>query len=841
MTKATRTKKMNASVKNNMTISSGSTQQNSTISSDFKSTLIASTPAAKQPAAKQPAAKPQSKNWLEQRVDDARDIYHAVKKTFTQETTRTVVKNGKTYRYTTKSIASEVPRVLGGAVGVTQALGQSVKGALWDFPKSIVWDMPNFVVGGVLDWANGNQNALAQKKAILQVAAHYMKHPNLAYRDTILKTIEEAKELRKQGKNYEASVLEGNILGGIAAVVVGPKAVTGVLGAAKQLPKIATGVRLAPSVMRATGVPKTVIGLKDFVQNLETAVNVAHVPREQFPAFVASARACSFEQFASFPQAMRLAIIESLKRFQKYSDEVKTLVDRFNLFESNIAKHTKPSQKPALPVGKKTVVPTKQNKNGAIVLATKSGALVTPIKIKMPTSIKLVPMAGVNNSSNIVALPQRETTTLRGRTIVISRHNGKTTAHVNGGETIDIPANVSAKGNGVIAHFALTKHQSTHTQTLPKSTLNQTANDLDALKQIGIDHQNSPTGQRAKQELQKVPTMMAKDVSGESAEGGDGSFRGDVNVQEFEPPKEIRLYTEGYETISKDRQSAIYAKVRELEFDTVLGKTVEQLFSKAMDIFKKYNRAEKEAFVALLKDNLVTRNSLINSPSFVSRMKEQRIKSLDKNGSGDVKFPTINTVLLPITDHPFDITNHRSRMPEELVAINFHAVFNDPSIGSFNRTNYPNGINDDFRNNANSGYQPFYRYGSDMVNSPEVFLNLDKKILDRLKNVALSDKERKIISRVMFNFNSPAEAQFAKLSELFDFTANENRTIVNLLRMLPNAKIEIMRQYVLKKMIEKHSGFVKDIFQDIPPVKHAKYDEQYVNILIKHMKDTVRF
>jgi hypothetical protein len=496
---------------------------------------------------------------------------------------------------------------------------------------------------------------------------------------------------------------------------------------------------------------------------------------------------------------------------------------------AQLAASNKPKQK-ALP-------PAKQDKGGAIVLAAKSGVLVTPNKIKMPTSIKLVPMAGVNN---IVTLPQRETTTLHGRTIFISRHNGKTTARVNG-ETIDIPANVSAKNNSFIAKFALTKHQSMQTKDLPRSTPSQIKSDLDALKQIGIDHQNSPEGQQITKELQKAPTMMAKDVSGESAEGGDGSFGEGPNTQSFEPPKEIRLYTEGCETIPKNRKSAIYAKVKELEFDTVLGKTVEQLFSKAMNIFKKYNRAEKEAFVALLKDNLVTRNSLINSPSFVNTMKEQRIKSLDKNGSGDVKLPTINTVLLPITDHPFDITNHRSRMPEELVAINFHAVFNDPSIGSFNRTNYPNGINDDFRNNANSGYQPFYRYGSDMVNSPEVFLNLDEKILDRLKNVALSDKERKIISRVMFNFNSPAEAQFAKLSELFDFTANENRTIVNLLRMLPKAKIEIMRQYVLKKMIEKHSGFIKDIFQDIPPVKHAKYDEQYVNILIKHMKDTVLF
>jgi DNA-binding response OmpR family regulator len=115
------------------------------------------------------------------------------------------------------------------------------------------------------------------------------------------------------------------------------------------------------------------------------------------------------------------------------------------------------------------------------------------------------------NANNILAAPQRVTMPLNGRTIVISRHNGKTTARVNGGKTIDIPAHVSAENNSIIAHFALAKHQSMQTNNLPRSTPSQTKSDLDALKQIGIDYQNSPEGQKAKQELQKVPTMMAKE------------------------------------------------------------------------------------------------------------------------------------------------------------------------------------------------------------------------------------------------------------------------------------------------------------------------------------------
>ncbi len=404
---------MNASVKNNTPVSVVSTQQNSTLNSDFKTTLIASTPVSKgrqqlhkqaAQSTQQPAAKPQPKNWFDQRMDDARNMYHAVKKSFTQETTREVTaKNGKTYVYKTKSLASEVPRLAGGAVGVTQALGSSIKGILWDFPKSLAWDLPSFVVGGVLDWRNNNHDALAQKKAILKVYGHYIKHPNLLYQDTIIKTIDQAKALRVQGKNYEASVLEGQILGSIAAAVVGPKAATGVTGSVvKQVPKLATVVKLTPSLVRATGVPTTIADLKTFVQNLKTAYNVAHLPREQFPAFVVSARACTFEQFAAFPQAMRLAIIESLKRFQKYNGEVKGLVDRFKLFESKIAKQTKAVQKPVVQVNEKALVQGKGVKEALAMLKPKGGTLVTvgkaPAGAMQPITLSNV--AGAN-----IALP----------------------------------------------------------------------------------------------------------------------------------------------------------------------------------------------------------------------------------------------------------------------------------------------------------------------------------------------------------------------------------------------------------------------------------------------------
>jgi hypothetical protein len=186
------------------------------------------------------------------------------------------------------------------------------------------------------------------------------------------------------------------VLGNLAGMVV-----TGVV-TKKVVPKVVTGARLAPSVVKATGMPKTFGELKTIVQNLKTAVNVAHLPREQFPAFVASAQRCTFEQFASFPKAMRLAIVESLKRFQDHNSGVKSLVDRFKVFESNIAKQTKPTQKPALP--------SKQNKGEAIVLATKPGALAAPDKFKMPTAVKLVPIAG---ESSIVPAPQRKASSVK--------------------------------------------------------------------------------------------------------------------------------------------------------------------------------------------------------------------------------------------------------------------------------------------------------------------------------------------------------------------------------------------------------------------------------------------
>ncbi len=191
--------------------------------------------------------------------------------------------------------------------------------------------------------------------------------------------------------NAIAQVL-GNLAGMVVTGVVTKKVVT----------KVVTGARLAPSVVKATGMPKTLGELKTIVQNLKTAVNVAHLPREQFPAFVASAQRCTFEQFASFPKAMRLAIVESLKRFQDHNSGVKSLIDRFKVFESNIAKQTKPTQKPALPA--------KQNKVEAIVLATKPGALAAQDKFKMPTAVKLIPMAG---ESSIVPAPQRKASSVK--------------------------------------------------------------------------------------------------------------------------------------------------------------------------------------------------------------------------------------------------------------------------------------------------------------------------------------------------------------------------------------------------------------------------------------------
>ncbi len=169
---------------------------------------------------------------------------------------------------------------------------------------------------------------------------------------------------------------------------------------------------------------------------------------------------------------------------------------------AKLAASKKPAQK-ALP-------PAKQDKGGAIVLAAKPGALVAPPKVKMPTGIKLRPLAGSSNANTIVPKAQTVTMTLEGQTIVISRHNGKTTARVSGGEAIEIPSNVSAKGNGVIAHFALAKHQSMQTKDLSKSTPNQTVEDLNALKKQYQAYQLSPAGQKAKQELKKVPTMMAE-------------------------------------------------------------------------------------------------------------------------------------------------------------------------------------------------------------------------------------------------------------------------------------------------------------------------------------------